>query len=366
VRSRGQASTEYVAILLVVAALLAVAAVAVPGVGERVVAAVRTGVCIAGGDVCRGADAAGAGLEPCVTRARSSREETAVDVALVRLGENGEWQLALRSDGSALVSRLEEGEAGVQGGVGFTFSPAGIDASVRASAVGGYHGGRAWRCPDARTAAAFLEGSAPTRPPDVRWHALGGHVDGFAGLDEADLARVGLSASVASVLGVRDEGARRTLTLDLGLEEPVLAVDLPGFPAIPGERRALVADVTWEHGDLRELVLRTATGSERRLEELTGRLDLRDAGNRAFAARLLGVPTPARLRALAARMVSHGVVEFSGYEVSERRRGFSIASRFVASLGVTHHRISSERRLVEALAWVRGGPPQRRFDCLGV
>ena len=35
-------------------------------------------------------------------------------------------------------------------------------------------------------------------------------------------------------------------------------------------------------------------------------------------------------------------------------------------LGLTHERVSSERRLTEALAWVRGGPPQRRFDCLGV
>jgi hypothetical protein len=107
VRNRGQASTEYVAILLVVAALLAVGAVAVlPGVGERVVETVRTGVCIVGGDVCRSSDAAAAGLEPCVTRARTAREETTLDIAVVRLGEHGEWQLAVQSDGQALVTRL--------------------------------------------------------------------------------------------------------------------------------------------------------------------------------------------------------------------------------------------------------------------
>ena len=366
-RSRGQASTEYVAILLAVAALLSVAAVAVPGVGERVAAAVRTAMCIAGGDVCRGSDAAAAGLAPCVTRARSARVETAVDLALLRIGENGEWRLALRSDGTALVARLDENEAGMTGGVGFTFSPAGIDASVDGSVVGGYHGGRAWRFADARAAAAFIADGGSSRPPDVSWHALGGRADGFAGFDAgAELARAGLTASFESALGVRSEGARRTLTLDLGLEAPDLGIDRPGFPGVPGERRGLVAELTWEHGALRQLELRAASADGARLEELTGRLDLRDAGNRGFAARQLGAPTAARLRELFARMANHGVVELSGYEASERRRGFEVAGRLGVALGLTHHRIASERRLVDALAWVRGGPPQRRFDCLGV
>ena len=73
-----------------------------------------------------------------------------------------------------------------------------------------------------------------------------------------------------------------------------------------------------------------------------------------------------RSRALAARIRRHGVVELSGYAVSERKRGFSISSRLGLALGLAHERISSERRLTDALAWVRGGPPQRRFDCLGV
>jgi hypothetical protein len=366
VRSRGQASTEYVAILLVVATLLAVVAVAVPGIGVRVVAAVRTAICIAGGDFCRGADAAAAGLEPCVMRARSASRETAVDIALLRLGDKGEWQLALQSDGSALLTRLDKAEAGVQAGVGLTFSPAGIDASARAAVAGGYHGGRAWRFADARSAAAFVDGRAPPRPPDVTWHALGGQADGFAGLDLADLARVGVSASAGSALGVRLDGSRRTLTVDLGLEEPDLGVDLPGFRATPGERRALVAELSWENGELDAVALRSGSATDRRLEEYTGRLDLRDAGNRAFAERLVGYPTPERLRALAARMISHGVVEFSAYDVRERRGGFSVAGRLGLSLGIEHVEVASERRLVEALAWIRGGRPQQRFDCLGV
>ena len=192
--------------------------------------------------------------------------------------------------------------------------------------------------------------------------------DGWAGVAAADLAGAGLAMAAGNALGLRTEGARRTLTLDLGVEEPHLAVDLPGFPARPGTRRALVAEVTWEHGELRELVLRSAAARGERLEELTGRLDLRDPGNRAVAARALrpGTIATGALGELSARMRSHGVLELGGYEVSERRRGFSLAGRLGVALGMSHQRVSSERRLVDAVAWVRGGPPQRRFDCLGV
>jgi hypothetical protein len=374
VRNRGQASTEYVAILLVVAALLAVAAVAVPGVGQRVVETVRTGICIVGADVCRSSDAAAAGLQPCVTRARSSREETTLDIAVVRLGEHGEWQLALRSDGQALVTRLDENEVGGTAGVGVTFSPLGVEANASVAVVAGFHGGRAWRFPDARSATAFLDGAMrdgamlEARAPDVRWHAIRGHADGRAEIAVAQLARAGLTASAGSAIGLRSEGAQRTLTLDLGVDDPRFAAELPGLPAAAGKRRSWIADVTFDGASVREIALRAALGSADRLEAYTARLDLRDPGNRAVAERLLhpGLSTPADLRALSARIRSHGVVEYDDYAVSERRRGFSVASKLGLALGLAHHRIASERRLVDAVAWIRGGPPQRRFDCLGV
>ena len=113
--SAGQAAAEYVALLLVVAAVLAGAAtvaLAVPRGRRRASSTtVRTGLCIVGGDVCRDADAAAAGLAPCVTGVRSKRQDTTLDLAVVRLGGDGEWQIALRSDGGAVVTRLEENEA---------------------------------------------------------------------------------------------------------------------------------------------------------------------------------------------------------------------------------------------------------------
>jgi hypothetical protein len=377
VHIRGQASIEYVGILLAVAVLLAVTAVAaaaVSGIGERVTATVRTGLCIVGGDVCRSSDAAAAGLEPCVTSERSKRQDTTVDLAVVRLGGHGEWQLELRSDGRALVTRLEENELGGVVGIGLTFSPAQIGAQATAALVAGYHGGRAWRFDDARSAATFLEAAMrdasvhDARKPDLRWHAFGGEAAGEARVAVADLTRAGFTVAAGSAIGLRTEGDRRTLTLDLELDDPGFSVDLPGFPGGPGTRRMLVAEVSWEGGAARELALRAATGDAERHEEYTARLDLRDPASRALAERLLrpGSAAAAALPALAARIRTHGVVERAGYSVTERRRGLSIAARLGVALGLEHQRITAERRLVDAVAWIRGGPLRRRFDCIGV
>ena len=371
----GQAAAEYISLLLVIGALLALGAVAVPGIGERVAATVRTGLCIVGGDVCRASDAAAAGLAPCVTSARSNRQDTAVDLAVVRLGGHGEWQLALSSDGTATVTRLEENELGATVGVGLEFSPAGLKADATATFVAGYRGGSAWRFAGARAAGEFLDAAMhdasvhEAREPDVRWRAIGGGAEGRAGVTLAELARAGVIVDAASAIGLRSDGARRTLTLDLAIHEPSLAAAWPGVPATPGTGRAWAADVSWDGGGaVRELALRSAVAADGRLEEITARLDLRDAANRAVAERLLRArrPPPAALRALAERIRTHGVVERNGYRVTERRRGLSIAGRLGLALGLRHQRITTERRLVDAVASIRGGRPVQRFDCLGV
>ena len=372
----GQAAAEYIAILLVAGALLAGAAAvaaAVPGVGDRVVAAVRTGICIVGGDLCRTADAAAAGLPPCLTRERGDRQDTTVDIAVVRVGGHGEWQLALRSDGSAVVTRLEENEVGGSVGVGVAFSPVGVEAGASATLSAGYRSGRAWRFPDAAAARAFLDGArrdarvSAARPPDERWDALAGRADAQAAAAAADLARLGVEAGGEAVLGLRRAGDARTVTVDLGSDAPAIALALPGFPAAQGARRGVVAEVTWVRGVPRELALRAARAAGDRVEEYTARLDLGDPASRALAERALRPGDDAAdLRALAARIGSHGTVERDGYAVTREQHGFSVGGRLGVALGLAHERITEERRLVDAIAWVNGGPAQRRFDCLGV
>ena len=374
-RCAGQAAAEYVAILLLTGAVLAGAATAVvgvPGLGGAVVHAVRTGLCIVGGDVCRGADAAAAGLAPCVTRARSARQETTVDIAIVRLGGNGEWQIALRSDGGAVVTRLAETDVGGIVGVGAELGPLG--ATVETAAVARYRGGKAWSFADAAAAAAFLDGAMhdervqAARAPDIRWDALEGDASGEAGIAAAELAGAGLTIGASSAIGLRREGARRTLTLDLGLDGLQLSGHLPGFPRPGAGRQQVVADVIWESGGLRALELRTAVAYGDRLEESTARVDLREPAARALAERLLrpGTGTADALRAVADHAAAHGVVERSTYVTTERRRGVSLAARLGLSLGFSHERIQAERRLTGAVAWIEGGPARQRLDCLGV
>jgi hypothetical protein len=209
---------------------------------------------------------------------------------------------------------------------------------------------------------------SPSGEPDIVWHAIGSRADGYAGVALVDLAQAGVDVGGGSAIGVRADGARRTLTLDVDVADLRLAADLPGFAGASGGERSWVADVSWEGGTARELALRAATGDGERVQELTARLDLREPGNRAVAERLLrpGASTPADLRALSERIKTHGVIERSAYAVTERGRGFSAGAKLGVSLGLAHHRITSQRRLVDAVAWVHGGPPRRRFDCLGV
>jgi hypothetical protein len=65
-------------------------------------------------------------------------------------------------------------------------------------------------------------------------------------------------------------------------------------------------------------------------------------------------------------MRSDGVIERFAYDVTQSRRGFSIAGKLGLALGLEHQRVTAERRLVSAIASVHGGPPQRRMDCMGV
>ena len=366
----GQATLEYVALLALLASILAGAvALTSPALGSGVIATVRTGLCIVGGDVCRPADAAAAGLAPCLTGERWTRQDTTLDIAVVRLGGHGEWQLALRSDGTATVTRLEGSEGGVTAGAGVTFSPLGVDARVSGAVTLGYRGGEAWHFPDARAATAFLArartdaAAQAARPPSVRWAGLGADAGAAAAVAVAGLASAGLDVGAAGTLGLRTEGARRTLALEAGRRDLRLFGDLPGFPAAAGATGEVVAEVTWAGGRLEELALKTARATGDRRDEFTARLPLTDPAARAAAEAVLR-PGGDGMAALTAQIARTGVLEHATYRVQERRRGISVAGRLGVALGFAHERVSGERRLTGATTVVRGGPPQQRADCL--
>ena len=92
--------------------------------------------------------------------------------------------------------------------------------------------------------------------------------------------------------------------------------------------------------------------------------------SRALAERLLepGGGPREDLAALV-RRIGHrtATVERSGYPIDRASgSGFSVGGRLGVALGLAHERVTAERRLIDAIAWVSGGRAQRRFDCLGV
>jgi hypothetical protein len=382
----GQGSLEYVGLLSVVAAVLAVAGpvAGVSGLGSEVVRVVRTGVCIVAGDVCRSSDAASAGLAPCTLWDRRRGGGAALTVMSMRLGGSHHWTVARRSDGSMLVTRADGDAAGVSGGLGFQAGPLrlGVDGTLGFEVAAG----TAWELPDAATAARFLSevrrGAAfDSRrwPPAWRSGDAGLAASGWAGLG-VELGGEGALSSPLAGAEISAEGAagarigRGTSTLYLRSESqgPRLE-DAFGHTVGATARGPVIAEYTRDRSGPRELAFRTAAPHARGVEvvETVARLDLRDPANRAVAARLLRhrAPWPPSvledLRAVIRHTVAVGTVERSVYAVSDHSGELELAGRFGLELGLKLERTNFDRRLVSATAWTGGTRARAREDCLG-
>ena len=381
----GQGSLEYVGLLSVVAAVLAVAGpvAGVSGVGSEVARVVRTGVCIVAGDVCRSSDAAAAGLAPCTLSDRRRGGGIAVTVMSVRVGGSHDWTVAQRSDGSVVVTREDGDEAGLSAGLGFEAGPLRLGADGTFGLT--FAKGTAWELPDAVTAARFLaeveDGAAFDHgrwPPAWRSGGAGLATSGWAGLG----VELGGSRSVSDTIAGGDVSAEAALGVRIGRGTTTLylrsetygprLVDPFGHAAGPESGGPVIVEYTRDRGGPRELAFRVAARGARDDEvvDVVARLDLRDAANRAVAEQLLRrrAPWPPAvnedLRAAIRHTVAVGTVERSVYAVSDRGGDFEIAGRAGLELGLELERTKVDRRLVSATAWTRGSPARAREDCL--
>ena len=152
----GQASAEYVALLALLVAVLAGAGllVAPPALGAKVSRALRTAICIVGGDVCRSADARAAGLAPCPVREDTRGTGGGLSVAFVELGGGDELTLTRRSDGSVVVTSGQHERGGVGLGLGTDLSPLGVHLVADASMAVRFADGQSWELADEAAAAA--------------------------------------------------------------------------------------------------------------------------------------------------------------------------------------------------------------------
>lgn len=120
----GQGTIEYLAVVLLVAAVLGAAAalVVVSGLGERVTAAMRRAICVVTGEVCD--EARRAAAVPCVTASARHSEAGLLQVSVVRIGEDEIMMRETRSDGSVALTLIGDQELGLDVG-------SGVDARVR-------------------------------------------------------------------------------------------------------------------------------------------------------------------------------------------------------------------------------------------
>jgi hypothetical protein len=381
----GQATVDYAAVVTVVALVLAGAGAAAAsasglgGVPRTVAHTVRIGLCMVGGDVCRSSDAAAAGLSPCLTSEDVDGEGLTVTILSFDLGGSGSWSVARRSDGSVLVTRLEQGAAGVTGGVGVS-----LGSLVTIGAAASYDltlsHGRAWELPSTAAAAQLIaavkRGDDPPRPTWVFGDA-GGELAGSVGVAYPGGSFTALEASAGEAAGARVGRGQLTTYVRVHAEAGTplgsWASGATGTSAGPdGAGGPLLLGVTRDAHGLRELSFRRAVpgahGGE--VVETVGRLDLRDPANLSAARPLLAARTPwppaalAALHAVLLRTSQHGTVERAVYAVDDRSHDVSGTIALGAQLGLDYSQVDVTRRLVDASAWTAGSPERRRADCL--
>jgi len=157
----GQAGSEYVGLLTLVAVVVAVAATAagaaaVPSVAAEVVKAMRHGICVVGGGVCTAREAQAAGLDPCVIHVRSDGERVGAVIALVRVGRGDTAIVERRSDGTASISFLDDNRLGTQAGIGLQLPGVGATATITAGAGLAFNTGHSYDFASWAAARRFL------------------------------------------------------------------------------------------------------------------------------------------------------------------------------------------------------------------
>lgn len=377
-RSRsGQAAADYVALVCLVAVVLAGTGAAVGGptggIASAVVRQVRVAVCIAGGDVCRTADAEALGLAPCVMRAeRFDRRWSASGLVFTAFQAHGS-AIERRSDGRITVTVSHDRQGGAGARAAARLGP--VQASAGAHATTGWRSGMAWELDGPRALRRFLKRApAPHRlehdadwrrrglpPPDARFLA-GGASARLDAVVEAGVVVPVLAAGGEAALGRRtgpdgtawffDVPAASARLLGAGLPQAELAGVGPWSMEVAADR----------DGRARTLVLRSRGTTARRDEEaeLTRTVDLTSARAAAAVRDLLD---PARTAAAARVLATSGTLQRDVYRVRELDSAADIElSAIVAGIG--HADARTQRRLVASTVTGAGVPAARRADCL--
>jgi hypothetical protein len=411
----GQAASEYVALVALVAVVLALAAgLTSGGVGGQVLAGLQRGLCRVAGGSCPQSQLPRADLAPCPLERTTSSESLGGAFEVVKLDHGATLSAVRGSDGRVKVTLADATSAGGELGIGLRVG-VGRAHGPRATAGLGVSvaGGRSWTLPDAAAARAFVDryGSKATiggqavdlvrsgcsllcdaigwrphaaLPPADEWY-----VDqGAAAQLEASLGDATMRAGIGGLLGasMRSDGSRTWyLQLDASTGASVVGA------AAGAQATALVSYTLDAQRRPTELVVGTvarggaggalagahggssaAVGAAGALvTEHVATLDLRDPGNRAvaaaFVAALRDPHALVRLRERAAavreRIARTGVVDRRTYALSSS--AYELGARFAlgAQLGAGFGRTREGMRLLTAETRLPGLPFLPRDDC---
>jgi len=419
--ARGQATSEYVALVALVAVALTLAAgLTSGGVAGHVLAGLQRGLCRVAGTACPRAQQPDADLAPCPVERTTSAESLEGAFEIVKLGGGGTLTAVRRSDGRVVVTLADATTIGGEVGLGLGFA-LGLGAQRGTKATAGIEtgisSGRSWTLPNAAAARAFVDRYASKATIggkavdvvrsgcSVLCDAIGWHP--HAELPPPDETYLGRSATGtltasagpasthaadASVLGVRlrrDGGSTWFTQLDAaaGAELALGAASLGGSSL----RQSVVAFTLDARSRPAELAIHTvvrvggaaAARVERgsttaslgaggaRVTELDATLDLHDTRNRAaaaaFAAALRDPLATATLRRRAAavgeRIARTGVIDRRTYALSSSALSLGGRLALGAQLGGGFERTREGMRLLSAETRLPGLPFLPRDDC---
>jgi hypothetical protein len=417
--ARGQATSEYVALVALVAVALALAAgLTSGGVGGQVLAGLQRGLCRVAGTPCPRVQPPEADLDPCPVERTTSSESLEGAFEVVKLGRSGALTAVRGSDGRVTVTLAGGSTAGGEVGLGFSFR-LGHQHEGKAT-VGietGFSSGRSWTLPNAAAAHAFIErhGSKATvggQAVDVvrsgcslLCDAIGWHPHAeLPSPDEtyfdrsavatlkASLGPGSLHASDGSLLGVRfgrdgsstwfaQVDATTGAELELGAatlgttsqRQSVVAFtfDAQRRPVELGLHSVMrIGGVGAARGERGHATATLGAGGAR-VTEIDATLDLRDPQNRAVAAafsRALRDPLAVdglqrRAAAVGDRIARTGVVDRRTYALSSSAFGVGGELTLGAQLGAGFERTREGMRLLAAETRLPGLPFLPRDDC---
>ena len=390
----GQASSDYIAILLVCACVLGVgggaaAAAGGSGMAGAVSAQFARALCrVTGGDCERD-------RQPCVTSIRARVDDLAGVVAIIRLSGGRTLLRERRSDGMELVTLAERGGLGIEVGAGAEAGVGGgaIGDSLAGSISGRVTRGRAWLRPAGTEAQALVDRIGNPPAPDFTWGEKG-----MESRAEGRYHLAGLSLDAEDAFGARRDTrtGERTFTIrrrnelagDLArlgagaeaggrhVERYAVTVDRSGRPV-----DLVVTDTVRYHGGvalpgpLKAVAMALGAPALRRgrIVETETHLDLTDADNLEAARAFIEAARSPKLRlgaavavseALRRRLGSHGVRQRRVYLLDVRHTGARGRVGAGVSIGLRGERSEESARLVEAAVRGLDGNWRRRDDCL--